>query len=68
MKGADYLSADSECWRQYVAGSREAYFLTSPIMGFDKQLEEGKKSQLPPMAKKLHYKFMKYAERVVERL
>lgn len=68
MKGADYLSADSECWRQYVAGSREAYFLTSPIMGFDKQLEEGKKSQLPPIAKKLHYKFMKYAESVVQRL
>lgn len=27
LKGADYLSADSECWRQYVAGSRDEYFL-----------------------------------------
>lgn len=26
IKGADYLSADSECWRQYVAGSRDPYF------------------------------------------
>ena len=27
IKGADYLSADSECWRQYIAGSRDDYFL-----------------------------------------
>jgi 5'-deoxynucleotidase YfbR-like HD superfamily hydrolase len=26
IKGADYLSADSECWRQMVAGSRDKYF------------------------------------------
>lgn len=27
VKGADYLSADSECWRQYHAGTRDEYFL-----------------------------------------
>lgn len=26
LKSADYLSADSECWRQLVAGSRDNYF------------------------------------------
>lgn len=29
LKGADYLSADSECWRQYVAGTRDTYFLAA---------------------------------------
>ena len=26
IKGADYMSADCECWRQFVAGSRDADF------------------------------------------
>ncbi len=26
LKGADYLSADSECWLQYQLGSRDPYF------------------------------------------
>ena len=26
MKGADYLSADCECWRQYKPGTRDEYF------------------------------------------
>ena len=66
MKGADYLSADSECWRQYVAGSREKYFLSAAIRGFDQQLISGFKAQLPPIAKQLHDKIMKYAERIMD--
>lgn len=27
LKGADYLSADSECWRQYNGGTRDIYFI-----------------------------------------
>lgn len=68
MKGADYLSADSECWRQFVAGSRETYFLTSPIKGFDIQLMSGYKAKLPPLARELHDKFMRYAEQIVAML
>ncbi len=26
MKTADYISASSECWRQYVGGTRDSYF------------------------------------------
>ena len=66
MKGADYLSADSECYRQYVAGSRETYFLTSAIRGFDMQLLNGYKAKLPPIARELHNKFQKYAEQIVD--
>lgn len=68
MKGADYLSADSECWRQFVAGSRETYFLKSPIMGFEMQLLAGYNAKLPPLARELHNKFMKYAEQIVAML
>lgn len=66
LKGADYLSADSECWRQYVAGSREPYFLASAIKGFDNQLITGYKARLTPLAKELHNEMMHYAERVME--
>lgn len=65
MKGADYLSADSECWRQYIAGSRETYFLARPMRGFDNQLIAGYKVQLPPIAKQLHTEMMHYAEKVL---
>ena len=30
IKGGDYLSADAECWRQYVLGSRDPYFIGIP--------------------------------------
>lgn len=66
LKGADYLSADSECWRQYVAGSREPYFLASAIRGFDNQLITGYKARLTPIAKELHVEMMHYSERVME--
>lgn len=33
LKGADYVSADSECYRQIVAGSRDKYFRDHVITG-----------------------------------
>lgn len=65
IKGADYLSADSECYRQYVAGSRDPYFLATPIKGFDNQLITGYKAKLSPIAKELHNEIMHYAEKVM---
>lgn len=64
MKAADYLSADSECWRQYLAGSRDPYFLKPGIIGYDEKLNNGK-FFLPSICKQLHDYFLKYAEHVV---
>lgn len=64
MKSADYLSADSECWRQYVSGIRDSYYLKEPLLGFDKKLEEGIYS-LPPVCKSLHAYYIEYAKNVV---
>lgn len=63
MKGADYLSADSECWRQYIGGSREVYFLGA-IQGFESDLTQGLKVELTPLARELHSWFLKDAERL----
>lgn len=65
MKAADYLSADSECWRQYIAGSRDPYFYNPGILGFDKKLNSGK-FFLPPVCHQLHEYFLKYSEHVVK--
>ena len=64
MKAADYLSADSECWRQYLAGSRDPYFLKPGITGYDEKLNSGK-FFLPAVCRQLHDYFLKYAEHVV---
>lgn len=64
MKAADYLSADSECWRQYIAGSRDPYFYNPGILGFDKKLDSGK-FFLPPACHQLHEYFSKYSQHVV---
>ena len=66
MKAADYLSADSECWRQYVAGSRDLYFLSPGIMGYDNRLTSGD-LYLPPICKSLHDYFLKYSQKVMQR-
>lgn len=63
MKGADYLSADSECWRQYIGGSREVYFLGA-IKGFEVDLTQGLKVELTPVARKFHEWLMEDAERM----
>ncbi len=64
MKSADYLSADSECWRQYIAGSRDPYFFKSAIMGFDEKLKNGT-YYLPKMSYQLHEYYKKYYENAV---
>lgn len=64
MKGADYLSADRECWRQFVAGSRDVYFYYA-IEGRKEKIESGAVA-LPPENKKLHEFFLKYAKTAVE--
>lgn len=61
MKGADYLSADSECWRQYISGSRDEYFFDTAIQNFDNELEEGK-YELPLTCTLLHQYFYDYAQ------
>ena len=63
IKAADYLSADYECWLQYIAGSRDTYFLKA-IESFEKQLSEGT-YELPPVAKQLHDYYLKFSRNVV---
>ena len=60
LKGADYLSADSECWRQYQMGSRDTYFYKNAMMDFEEKLKNGTYI-LPSNCRKLHNYFMKYA-------
>lgn len=62
MKTADYLSADSECWRQYVAGCRDPYFADAIGRNHDK-LDRG---ELPitPVCGELHQYFASYAIKV----
>lgn len=56
MKGADYLSADAEIWRQYVSGTRDDYFLGA-ILRRQPGIESGK-VLLTPVCGELH-KFYK---------
>ncbi len=60
IKGADYLSADSECWRQYIAGSRDDYFLGAMLRRIPK-INSGD-VLLTPACKELYDYFVQYAE------
>lgn len=62
FKAADYMSADSECWRQYVAGSRDKYFFETAMKIFRDQLKEDI-YELPPKCFALHQYFYNYAEK-----
>lgn len=53
MKAADYLSADSECWRNLVAGSRDAYFRDHVLLGDKKKVEADPNTYLTGPFKKL---------------
>ncbi len=59
LKGADYLSADSECWRQYKAGTRDEYFLGA-INRRRPKIESGD-VLLTPVCGKLYKEFYEYA-------
>lgn len=61
FKGADYLSADSECWRQYLAGTRDSYFYEIPLTNFDIELKQGKYA-LSKTCLQLHNYFYGYAK------
>lgn len=63
MKGADYLSADRECYRQFVAGSRDAYFYHA-IEGRKEKIKSGAVA-LPPEHKKLYKYFLKFARKAI---
>lgn len=60
LKGADYLSADSECWRQYKAGTRDEYFLGAIYRRISK-IESGD-VLLTPVCGELFEYYKKYAE------
>lgn len=60
IKGADYLSADSECWRQLKAGSRDEYFVKAISKRITK-IESGD-VVLTPNCHKLFDYMLTYAE------
>ena len=60
IKPADMLAADSECWRQCRAGTRDPYFKEA-IEKFDKQLSDNV-YQLPPLFQELHDYYLRYAK------
>lgn len=62
IKGADYLSADSECWRQYIAGSRDDYFLGALKRRIPK-INSGE-VLLTPACRDLYNYFVQYAEKL----
>ncbi len=57
LKAADYLSADSECYRNLLSGSRDTYFCRAII---DREIDE----EFSELYKEIHDYFVKYAERV----
>lgn len=59
MKGADYLSADRECYQMYLCGSLDRYFLGA-IEGLSESVDAGKVI-LTPIGEKLHERFLKFA-------
>lgn len=64
LKAADYLSADTECWRQYVAGCRDQYFYDPGIVSYDKKLDKGD-LYLPPVCRQFHESLLEYSKKVV---
>lgn len=56
LKAADYLSADSECYRNLLSGSRDTYFCDAII---ERNVEGG-----PTNYVKMYSYFKKYAEKI----
>lgn len=63
FKGADNLSAESECDRQYQFGSRDAYFFKTPMKNFQSYLDKGS-NRLSETCYALHCYFYEYARRL----
>lgn len=66
IKGADYMSAVAECYRQYKGGSLDEYFYEA-IKGHLFQMEE-KLIQIPPTCQKLMYYYADFAKAALARL
>lgn len=64
LKGADYLSADVECYIIYVAGCRHPYMYKSAILGFEKDLQENRYI-LSESCRQLHDKIREFAKKVI---
>lgn len=59
IKGADYFSADTECWLQYQLGSRDPYFLGA-ILRRQPGIDSGKVA-LTPLCGQLHQYFKDFS-------
>lgn len=62
MKGADYLSADCECWRQYKAGTRDEYFKEA-IKNRSDRIQNGE-NYVTPVFLELHKFIAGYIKRL----
>ena len=62
MKGADYMSAVTEIWRQLKAGSRDDAFVRA-IKGHESKFESGI-AEITPTARILYEEILKYAEKL----
>lgn len=67
LKGADYLSADVECYIIYVTGCRHPYMYKSAILGFEKDLQKNRYI-LSKSCRKLHVKIRKFAKKSIIKL
>lgn len=61
VKGADYLSADRECWIQYMGGSREPYFYGA-ITRRKPKIDKGE-ILLTPICGELHKYFLEFCKK-----
>jgi len=62
MKGADYMSAVIEIWRQLKAGTRDDSFITA-IIGHGEKFDSGI-AEITPLAREIFNKIMKYANKL----
>ena len=60
IKGADYLAADSECWRQYKAGTRDEYFKKATLERKER-LDSGIEF-ITPTCRQLYDYFVEYEQ------
>lgn len=62
IKGADYLSADSECWLQYQLGSRDPYFWGA-LLRRDTGISNGSVA-LTPLCGELRQYFIEFCKKL----
>ena len=67
LKGADYLSADVECYIIYSAGCCHPYMYKSAILGFEKDLQENRYI-ISESCRELHNSIRDFAKKVIVEL